>query len=267
METPSRTRRRKAASIRRFGLASGLAPLRRLSASPEAMRFGWIMASASQAKASARRDWRSRQVLGTRSAVGGGSGRCGASTRRGARAGRRHGRLVVDVAVEMGVLVGGDRIIHAIIIGLLFDAEIALVGYVVLAFALAAGVAVDVLSVVVAGIDGTPRIIPRRFGVERDFGLGQRKQGRRMHVGRARRLLDHFGTRILGARARQNAQARSDLLDPSLRQAAEEVFCRHIAEMRFGAEGVARDARDEPAIASPDRAREDGSEHLACDDA
>src|SRR5208337_2158091 len=150
---------------------------------------------ASQAKTSARRDWRSRQVLGTRSAVRGGSGRCGASARRGARAGRRHGRFVVDVAVEMGVLVGGAVVIHAVIIALLFGAEIAfaLVADVVLAFALAAGVAVDILSVL-AGIDGTPRIIPRRFGVERDFGLGQREQGRRMHVGRARCLLDDFGT-------------------------------------------------------------------------
>src|SRR5271154_6703759 len=176
MERPSRRPRRKATSIRRFGLASGLAPLRRLSARPQAMRFGWIMASASPAKASARRDWRSRQVLGTRSAVGGGSGRCGASARRGARAGRRHGRLVVDVAVEMGVLVGDAVVIHAVIIALLFGAEIAfaLVGDVVLAFALAAGVAVGVLSVL-AGIEGrTPRIIPRRFGVEHDFGLGQR---------------------------------------------------------------------------------------------
>ncbi len=107
MQRPSRTPRRKAASIRGFGLASGLAPLRRLSARPEAMRSGWIMAALPKQKASAKRDWRSRQVLETRSAVGGGSGRRGASARRGPRAGRRHGRLVVDVAVEMGVLVGG----------------------------------------------------------------------------------------------------------------------------------------------------------------
>ena len=99
------------------------------------MRFGWIMAALPKQKASARRDWRSRQVLGTRSAVRGGSGRCGASARRGARAGRRHGRLVVDAAVEMGVLVGGAVVIHAVIIALLFGAEIAfaLVGDVVLA--------------------------------------------------------------------------------------------------------------------------------------
>ena len=37
--------------------------------------------------------------------------------------------------------------------------------------------------------------------------------------------------------------------------------------MGVGAEGLARDARDEPAIASPERAREDGRQHLARDDA
>ena len=66
----------------------------------------------------------------------------------------------------MGVLVG-VVVIHSVVIGFLFGAEIAfafLLGDGVLAFALAAGVAVsvDVLSVV-AGIGGAPRIVARRL--------------------------------------------------------------------------------------------------------
>src|SRR5208337_3158224 len=96
---------------------------------------------------------------------------------------------------------------------------------------------------------------------------GQSEVGGRMDVGRARRLLDDFGAGVLDARARQDAEARSDLLDACLRQAAEEVFRRHIADMDVGAERIARDARDEPAVALPERAGEDGRERLARDDA
>ena len=74
--------------------------------------------------------------------------------------------------------------------------------------------------------------------------------------------------RVSLARGRgRTLKARSDLLDPRFRQAAEEVFRRHIADVRVGAEGVAGDARDKPAVASPERAREDVGEHLARDDA
>ena len=110
-----------------------------------------------------------------------------------------------------------------------------------------ADVVADPFLIVLAGIV-TPRIFPWRFGVEREFGFGECEQGRGMHVGRARRLLDDFGARVLGARAQQNAQARSDLLDPGFRQATEEVFPRHIADVGVGAEGVDRDARDTPAV-------------------
>src|SRR5208337_3257163 len=176
----------------------------------------------------------------------------------------------VEVVVEMRVFVAVAVVILPEGVGVEVrhgDGLIRGGGSVVAVGVVLAYVVAGPLFIALAGIDAIPWIVPWRFGIEREFGFGEREQGRRMDVGRARHLLDDLGARVLGARARQNAQGRPNLLDPSLRQTTEEVFRRHIAEMRVGAEGVAGDARDEPAVASPDRAREDACEHLARDDA
>ena len=62
------------------------------------------------------------------------------------------------------------------------DIVVRLVDYAVAAFGVAAFVVV-----VFAGILLAPRIGPRRFGVERDLGLGESEMGRRMDVGGGRR--------------------------------------------------------------------------------
>jgi hypothetical protein len=84
-----------------------------------------------------------------------------------------------------------------------------------------------------------------------DISVRKRAPARRgsAHAGQPLKcLLYDISARVLGARARQNAQARSDLLDPGFRQATEEVFPRHTADVGVGAEGVDRDALDTPAV-------------------
>jgi hypothetical protein len=88
-----------------------------------------------------------------------------------------------------------------------------------------------------------------------------------MNEGPALRSVDHLSPRLLDARARQDAEARSDLFDAGLGQAAEEILVRHIRQMNIGAQRLAGDSRHEAAVAMPERARENARQHLPGDDA
>src|SRR5208337_1238815 len=179
---------------------------------------------------------------------------------RPTRAGARRSGLLFDlIAIEMGVFLPllGFVVLRAVVDGAL----------VVIAVArLVPSFKAVVLGGVVVPAARFPGIGVRRFVMNRDLSLAEGEVGGRVNVGGPGGLLDDFDAGFLDPRPRQNAKGGRDLLNPGLGQAAEEIVVRHVRQMRVGAERLAGDAGDEPAVAVAERARQDAGEHLTGDE-
>ena len=123
-----------------------------------------------------------------------------------------------------------------------------------------------VLRGVLVAVARFPGIGVRRFVMNRGLSLAECEVRGRVNVGGPGGLLDDFGTGLLDPWPRQNAKSRRDLLNPGLGQTAEEILVRHVRQMCVGAERLAGDAGDEPAVAVAERARQDAGEHLTGDE-